>query len=149
MWARDIEAFAIPASVAGSREHRRAKTDRLDTELLMRAFLGWLRGENCSMAAIPTLEEGDERQPDRERQPLAGGQSQLVNRVKAILARFAIRSFHLGLWNGRQAHGLPHRGGNAAAGQDPRRALPLALAARSRMCADPQHRGRPPSRRGL
>jgi hypothetical protein len=24
---------------------QRAKTDRLDTELLMRAFLGWLRGE--------------------------------------------------------------------------------------------------------
>ncbi|MER8467430.1 IS110 family transposase, partial [Mesorhizobium sp. M1396] len=37
LWARDIEAYAIhPASVAVSREHRRAKTDRLDTELLMR-----------------------------------------------------------------------------------------------------------------
>ena len=34
-----------PTSVAVSREHRRAKTDRLDTELLKRAFLGWLRGE--------------------------------------------------------------------------------------------------------
>ncbi|MER9071064.1 hypothetical protein NKH84_31970 [Mesorhizobium sp. M0902] len=46
LWARDIEAYAIhPASVAVSREHRRAKTDRLDTELLMRAFLGWLRGK--------------------------------------------------------------------------------------------------------
>ncbi|MER8996167.1 hypothetical protein [Mesorhizobium sp. M0678] len=58
--ARDIEAYAIhPASVAVSREHRRAKTDRLDMELFMRAFLGWLRGEkrHCSMAAIPTLEE--------------------------------------------------------------------------------------------
>jgi transposase len=41
-----------------SREHRRAKTDRLDTETLMRAFLGWLRGEvrHCRMAAIPTPE---------------------------------------------------------------------------------------------
>jgi transposase len=44
--ARDIEAHVIHASsVAVSREHRRAKTDRLDTELLKRAFLGWLRGE--------------------------------------------------------------------------------------------------------
>ena len=44
--ARDIEAHVIhPSSVAVSREHRRAKTDRLDTELLKRAFLGWLRGE--------------------------------------------------------------------------------------------------------
>jgi transposase len=42
---RDVEAHVIhPTSVAVSREHRRAKTDRLDTELLMRAFLGWLRG---------------------------------------------------------------------------------------------------------
>lgn len=59
-WLRGqaIEAYTIhPASVAVSREHRRAKTDRLDTELLMRAFLGWLRGEkrHCTMAAIPTM----------------------------------------------------------------------------------------------
>ena len=55
-----IEAHVIhPTSVAVSREHRRAKTDRLDTELLKRAFLGWLRGEprHCSMARIPTLEK--------------------------------------------------------------------------------------------
>jgi len=51
--ARGIEAHVIhPTSVAVSREHRRAKTDRLDTALLKRAFLGWLRGEqgHCSMA---------------------------------------------------------------------------------------------------
>jgi transposase len=44
--AHAIDAYVIHASsVAVSREHRRAKTDRLDTELLKRAFLGWLRGE--------------------------------------------------------------------------------------------------------
>jgi transposase len=44
--SRGIEAYVIHASsLAVSREHRRAKTDRLDTETLMRAFLGWLRGE--------------------------------------------------------------------------------------------------------
>src|SRR4026209_412272 len=43
--ARDVEAYVIHASsVAVSREHRRAKTDRLDTELLKRAFLGRPRG---------------------------------------------------------------------------------------------------------
>src|SRR6478736_10297583 len=50
--ARGIEAYVIHASsVAVSREHRRAKTDRLDTELLKRSFLGWLRGErdHCKM----------------------------------------------------------------------------------------------------
>jgi transposase len=45
--AHGVEAYVIhPASVAVSCEYRRAKTDRLDTELLMRAFVGWLRGEN-------------------------------------------------------------------------------------------------------
>src|SRR5271169_3034666 len=60
--ARGIEAYVIHASsVAVSREHRRAKTDRLDTELLKRAFIGWLRGEpnHCSMVQIPSLEEED------------------------------------------------------------------------------------------
>jgi len=67
---RGVEAYIIhPASIAVSREHRRAKTDRLDTELLMRAFLGWLRGEkrHCSMVAIPTVEEEDARRRERER----------------------------------------------------------------------------------
>src|SRR5881398_2211353 len=69
--ARGIEAYVIhPASIPVSREHRRAKTDRLDTELLKRAFLGWLRGEPnyCSMAAVPTLEQEDAKRPNRERE---------------------------------------------------------------------------------
>src|SRR5450755_3927372 len=68
--ARSIEPFVIHStSVAVSREHRRAKTDRLDTEMLIRVFLGWLRGEprHCKMVAIPTLEEEDARRPSRER----------------------------------------------------------------------------------
>ena len=49
--ARGVEAHVIhPSSVAVSREHRRAKTDRLDTELLKRGFLGWLAG-NGAIAA--------------------------------------------------------------------------------------------------
>ena len=63
---RDVEAYVIyPSSIAVSREHRRAQTDRLDTELLMRAFLGCLRGEkrHCSMAAIPTIEEKTQNGP--------------------------------------------------------------------------------------
>jgi len=94
--ARDIEAYVIhPTSIAVSREHRRAKTDRLDTELLMRAFLGWLRGEkrHCSMVAIPTIEEEDARRPNRERQNLVTEQTRIVNQVKAIFARFGICRF--------------------------------------------------------
>src|SRR3954447_15947814 len=44
--AHGIETHVIHStSVAVSREHRRAKTDRLDTGMLMRVFIGWLRGE--------------------------------------------------------------------------------------------------------
>ena len=94
--ARDIEAYVIhPTSVAVSREHRRAKTDRLDTELLKRVFLGWLRGEpdHCSMAAIPTLDEEDARRPNRERENLVGERTRIVNRMKSCLARLGIRAF--------------------------------------------------------
>jgi transposase len=73
--AHDVEAHVIhPTSIAVSREHRRAKTDRLDTELLKRAFLGWLRGErgHCSMAAVPSLEEEDAKRPTREHESLVG-----------------------------------------------------------------------------
>jgi transposase len=93
---RGIEAYVIhPASIAVSREHRRAKTDRLDTELLMRAFLGWLRGEkrHCSMVAIPTVEEEDARRPNRERGNLVTEQTRIVNQIKAVLTRFGIRTF--------------------------------------------------------
>ena len=93
---RGIETHVIHAtSVAVSREHRRAKTDRLDTELLKRAFLGWLRGErgHCSMAAIPTLEEEDAKRPNREREGLVGERTRIVNRIKSALARLGIRGF--------------------------------------------------------
>src|SRR5499426_1962728 len=95
--ARDIEAHVIHASsVAVSREHRRAKTDRLDTELLKRAFLGWLRGErdHCRMVAIPTIKDEDAKRPNRERESLVGEQSRIVNRMKAALIRLGIRGFN-------------------------------------------------------
>lgn len=94
--AREIEAYVIhPSSVPVSREHRRAKTDRLDTELLKRAFLGWLRGEpdHCSMAAIPTLEEEDAKRPGRERESLVGERTRIINRMKGALARLGVRNF--------------------------------------------------------
>jgi transposase len=98
--ARGIEAHVVHStSVAVSREHRRAKTDRLDTEMLIRVFLGWLRGEprHCRMVAIPTLEEEDARRPSREREGLVGERTRIVNRMKAALARLGIRDFKPGL----------------------------------------------------
>ncbi len=98
--AHQIEAYVIhPSSVPVSREHRRAKTDRLDTELLKRAFLGWLRGEpnHCSMAAIPTLEDEDAKRPSRERESLVSECTRIVNRLRANLARLGIRGLKLTL----------------------------------------------------
>lgn len=95
--AHGIEAHVIhPASVAVSREHRRAKTDRLDTELLKRAFIGWLRGErdHCRMVAIPTFHEEDAKRPSRERECLVAEQSRLINRMKSTLVRLGIRGFN-------------------------------------------------------
>jgi transposase len=94
--ARGIEAHVIhSSSVAVSREHRRAKTDRLDTALLMRVFAGWLRGErgHCSMVAVPSMEEEDAKRPNRERENLVGERTRIINRMKAALARLGIRGF--------------------------------------------------------
>ena len=95
--ARGIEAHVIHASsVAVSREHRRAKTDRLDADQLKRAFLGWLRGErdHCKMTALPTLAQEDAKRPSREHESLVGEQGRIVNRIKATLARLGIRGFN-------------------------------------------------------
>ena len=95
--AHGIDAHVIHASsVAVSREHRRAKTDRLDTELLKRAFLGWLRGErgHCKMVAIPSRDAEDAKRPHRERENLVSEENRIVNRMKAALTRLGIRGFN-------------------------------------------------------
>jgi transposase len=98
--ARGIEAYVMHASsIPVPREHRRAKSDRLDTEMLMRAFLGWLRGEakHCSMARIPTLAEEDAKRPNREHGSLVTERTRLINRMKAALIRLGIRDFNIKL----------------------------------------------------
>ena len=95
--ARGIDAYVIHASsVAVSREHRRAKTDRLDTELLKRSFLGWLRGErdHCKMVEIPTMQDEDAKRPNREHNSLIGERSRIVNRMKAALVRLGVHGFN-------------------------------------------------------
>lgn len=94
---RGIEAHVIhPTSVAVARTHRRAKSDRLDTRQLKRAFIGWLRGEpdHCTMAPIPSLAEEDARRPSREREALVGERTRIINRMKGTLARLGIRGFN-------------------------------------------------------
>ena len=100
--ARGIEAYVIhPTSIPVSREHRRAKSDRLDAGSLMRALLGWLRGEakHCNMVAIPTLAEEDARRANREHEHLVGERTKIVNRLKAALIRHGIRGCNVKLRN--------------------------------------------------
>jgi len=94
---RGIDAHVIHAtSVAISREHRRAKTDRIDTAMLRRGFLGWLRGEpgHCSMAVVPSVAEEDAKRPHRERDTLIHERTSIVNRMKSILIQFGVRNFN-------------------------------------------------------
>lgn len=86
--AAGIESHVVdPASIAVSRRHRRAKTDRIDGEALVRTLMAWRRGEPrvCAMVRVPTPEEEDRRRVCRELKSLVGERIRHVNRVKGIL----------------------------------------------------------------
>ena len=91
-----IEAHVMHStSIPVNRDHRRAKTDRLDCHLMMRAFPGWLRREagHCRMVAVPTAEQEDARRVTRERKGPVREQTKLINRLKAMFACLGIRDF--------------------------------------------------------
>lgn len=83
-----IESHIVdPASVATSRRRRRAKTDRIDGEALVRTLLAYKRSEPrvCAMVKAPTPQEEDRRRMCRERKVLVGEQITHVNRIKGLL----------------------------------------------------------------
>ena len=83
-----IESHVVDAaSIATSRRRRRAKTDRIDGETLLRALLAHKRGEPrvCSMVRTPTPEDEDRRRICRERKVLIMERVQHVNRIKGLL----------------------------------------------------------------
>jgi transposase len=82
-----------PSSIEVSRRGRRAKTDRIDLEKLMRAFLAYLRGEPrvCSMLHVPSPEDEDRKRGTRERERLLKEQTAHTNRIKALLFGQGIR----------------------------------------------------------
>jgi transposase len=82
-----------PSSIEVSRRGRRAKTDRIDLEKLMRAFLAYLRGEPrvCSMLHVPSAEDEDRKRSSRERDRLLKEQTAHTNRIKALLFGQGIR----------------------------------------------------------
>jgi transposase len=84
-----------PASIAAPRRRRRAKTDRIDGEALLRALLAYKRGEPrvCSMVRPPTPEAEDERRICRERAELIGERVRHVNRIKGLLFSQGVRDY--------------------------------------------------------
>jgi transposase len=89
-----IESSVVDAaSILVSRRRRRAKTDKIDGETLVRTLLAYKRGEPrvCAMVTAPTPEEEDRRRICRERKTLTTERVQHVNRIKGLL--FAQGSF--------------------------------------------------------
>lgn len=85
--ANGIESYGVdPASIATSRRRRRAKTDRLDGEALVRALSAFKRGEPrvCAMVKAPSPEEEDCRRVCRERKILIAERVKHVNRIKCL-----------------------------------------------------------------
>src|SRR3954454_23781562 len=83
-----IESHVVdPASIAVSRRRRRAKTDRIDGEALVRTLLAYKRGEPrvCAMVRAPTPQEEDRRRISRERETLTAERVRHVNRIKGLL----------------------------------------------------------------
>jgi transposase len=87
--AEGIESWVVDAaSIAVNRRRRRAKTDRIDVEALLRSLMAWARGERavCSMVHPPSPEEEDARRLTRERETLIVERVRHVNRIKGLLA---------------------------------------------------------------
>ena len=94
--ARGIEVHIMhPASIPVARKKRRAKTDRIDIEMLLRSRLAWLRGDpmSCSMVAIPSEAGEDRRRPGRERERLVSERIALENRMQNLRCLHGVASF--------------------------------------------------------
>jgi transposase len=94
--ANRIESHVVDAaSIAVPRRRRRAKTDAIDGETLLRTLLAWKRGEPrvCAIVAPPSPEQEDQRRISRERAILLRERVRHVNRIKGLLASQGITDF--------------------------------------------------------
>ena len=83
-----IESHVVDAaSILTSRRRRRAKTDGIDGETLVRTLLAYKRGEPrvCAMVKAPTPEEEDCCWICRRPKTLVGERVEHVNRIKGLL----------------------------------------------------------------
>ena len=92
---RGIEVYVMHAASIAVERGKRAKTDRLDVDLLLTTLIGWLRGEpgRCTMAPIPSEEEEDLREPGRRRETLVKARLKVENQIASLLIRQGIAGF--------------------------------------------------------
>ena len=94
--AAGVDSHVVdPSSLQVNRRARRAKSDGIDVEMLLRALIGWQRGEKdrASVVRVPTPEIEDDRRISRERDRLVREQTRHVNRIKGLLASEGIFGF--------------------------------------------------------
>jgi len=92
--AHGIDTYVLEStSILVNRRARRAKTDRLDAEGMLRVLAAWLAGDRqiCSMVRVPTPEEEDAKRPHREREHLVSEKLRIENRIEALLFTQGIR----------------------------------------------------------
>jgi len=91
---RGVTNYEIdPASIEVNRRARRAKTDRIDVDQLMRTLAAHVRGEPrvCSVVRVPSHEDEDRRRVSRERKRLQNERTQHSNRIIGLLHGQGIR----------------------------------------------------------
>jgi transposase len=94
--ANEIESHVVEsASISVSRRHRRAKTDAIDGELLLRTLMAYKRGEPrvCAMVVVPPPEDEDRRRLSRERKTMVKERIEHINRIKGLMASQGIAGF--------------------------------------------------------
>ena len=91
-----IENLVInPASLQVDRRARRAKTDRIDAQGMVRALMAYARGEDqvFSVVQVPSIEQEDRKRTLRERKRLVKERISHTNRINALLATQGIYDF--------------------------------------------------------
>ena len=93
---RGIEVHVMqPLSLPVDRRARRAKTDMIYAEMLLRTLMAWLRGEPrvCSMVPIPSEADEEARRAHREREDLTRERRSIVNKIDGILATLGVKGY--------------------------------------------------------
>jgi transposase len=91
---RGVEVHVMqPSSLPVDRRARRAKTDVIDVEMLLRTLMAWLRDEPrvCSMVPIPDEADEEARRAHREREDLVRERRSILNKIDAILATLGVK----------------------------------------------------------